>query len=461
MTGTSPYEHQVFVSYPREQRSVVEGFVAELREAGLAAWWDKDIKPGDAWRARLNDEIKNSRHFLLYCNVQAKASEMVTYEVKTFREHAKGDPSRKLFVLLAPDCQRKHVPEDLGEVQHVTLLSAVIVDVLKEARTELDQRFREFERKAEQEAKALEDSLAREREKVAEARKYYRHRRFWGPFAENRDVHIFTCGRDIPPDAARPRGTGGFRTNIDKWDYRAVLGIAHYFALNYPGTRLTIEDPESKLQQEDIAKTHVLANRIAEVGNLLKDKDCIIIGSPDVNDFAEIVLSRIHRIHPYDDSRKKSQGFVLVRDRKNTASAFYWKTEAGEEEGIARLDQGEKRIYRHEPASNTAGTSGIGKMHGILVVAENPFSDPVARRRIMILSGFSGVATNAMAKFLTEEAYLESFFEFDEAQSRHARAIEALISVKYVVESGSDNKDARQIAEALDSITFQEIVALP
>jgi hypothetical protein len=99
-------------------------------------------------------------------------------------------------------------------------------------------------------------------------------------------------------------------------------------------------------------------------------------------------------------------------------------------------------------------------MHGILVVAENPFSTSDSTRRILILSGFSGVATNAMAKFLTEETYLPSFFEFDEAQSQQPRAIEALISVKYIVESGSENKDARQIKPSADSITFLELVAV-
>ena len=79
----------------------------------------------------------------------------------------------------------------------------------------------------------------------------------------------------------------------------------------------------------------------------------------------------------------------------------------------------------------------------------------------MILSGFSGVATNAMAKFLTEDAYLPSFFAFDdEAHSKQARAIEAVISVKYNMGSGSENKDARQIDEGSDSITFEELVAV-
>lgn len=456
----SSYENQIFVSYAREQRSAVERIVTDLRTAGLTVWWDKDIPLGDSWRDKLVDAIKRSRHFLLYCTVYAKASDEVNHEIKTFHEVAKGDSSRKLFVLRAPDCEDKYIPSDLGKNQHARDLNDVVIYVLKESKDELERKLRETEKKAGEDKREIEEKLAIELERVSEARKYYRHRRFWGPFAENRDVHIFTCGRDIPSDDSRPRGTAGFRTNIDKWDYRAVLSIVHFFASNYPGIKLTIEDPASKLHQEDIDKTYVLANRIAEVGTLLKDKDCIIIGSPDVNDFAEIVLSRIHGIIPYDNNRKKSKGFVLIRDRKNTASAFYWRTTAGEHEGIARLGLEGMHIYRHEPPPADASPSGAGRMHGILVVADNPFSSPSEPRKIMILAGFSGVATSAMAKFLTEDAYLPSFFAFDEAYSQQARAIEAVISVKYIVGPGSDNKDARQIEEAADSITFEELVAV-
>lgn len=355
-----PYEFRVFVSYAREQRATVEHLLVELRTEGISAWWDRDIPPGNAWREILDEKIRHSRHLLLYWNIEAKASEMVNHEILTFLDDAKGDPSRTLFILLAPNCDKKHVPENLGEVQHVAAISEVVIHILKEERAELDGRLREAEYKSKRERDELEDLLGKERSKVAEARKYYEHRRFWGSFAENKDVHVFTCGRDIQPDATRPRGTSGFRTNIDKWDYRAVLAITHYFASHYPGTTLTIEDPESKLQQQDIQEPHALASRIAEVGTILHDKDCIIIGSPDVNDFAEIVLSRIHQIYPYDNKRKKSRGFVLIRNSKSTASAFYWQTATDEREGIARLGPS-KHIYAYEPPDPAAGAKRNGR----------------------------------------------------------------------------------------------------
>jgi hypothetical protein len=453
------YKNHIFISYAREQRNTIETFVNELQQAGITVWWDKEIGIGEKFQKEIDAAIRNCRHFLLYCTVQAKASTPVSHEITVFRDDAKEDPSRKFFVLKAPTCEDKHVPSKLGVYQRANTLQDIIIHLLKDNLKELDGRFRELQNSEKEGKRILEEELALERAKVSEARKFYQHRRFWNPFAASKDVHIFTCGRDIPPDHSRPRGTAGFRTNIDKWDYRAVLGIAHYFASNYPGTRLTIEDPESKLQQEDILQTPVLASRIAEVENKIKGKDCIIIGSPDVNDFAEIVLSRIHRIFPYDDNRKKSMGYVLIRNKKNTASSFYWETKEGEYEGIGSLGKDEMKIFRHEPPVENAKHSVAGTMHGILVVADNPFSAG-EKRKIMILSGFSGVATNAMVKFLTEDAYLKSFFAFDEKHSYQAPAIEAVISVKYTMGSGTENKDTRTINLENDSIRFEELVEL-
>lgn len=65
-----------------------------------------------------------------------------------------------------------------------------------------------------------------------------------------------------------------------------------------------------------------------------------------------------------------------------------------------------------------------------------------------------------MAKFLTERAFLSSFFKFDEAQSQQNGAIEALVSVKYIEKPGVENRDAREIDQSDGSIAFEELVAV-
>ena len=104
------------------------------------------------------------------------------------------------------------------------------------------------------ELSALKDQLDVEIKKGSEARDYYRHNRFWRPITEERDVHIFTCARDVQHDRDNKRGLGG-RTNVDMWDYRSVFDITHFFASNYPNTKVTIEEPVSKLGDNDLKRS--------------------------------------------------------------------------------------------------------------------------------------------------------------------------------------------------------------
>ena len=50
--------------------------------------------------------------------------------------------------------------------------------------------------------------------------------------------------------AEKHRGSGG-RTNIDRWDYQTVLQITHFFAENFQGTKVTIEDPVANRRKRD------------------------------------------------------------------------------------------------------------------------------------------------------------------------------------------------------------------
>ena len=70
-------------------------------------------------------------------------------------------------------------------------------------------------------------------------------------------------------------------------------------------------------------------------------------------------------------------------------------------------------------------------MCGILAVVSNPFSDAPGKHRIVLLSGFSGVATNAIAKFLTHDDYLAEFGKFDREYVNVETNVEVLISVTF------------------------------
>jgi hypothetical protein len=258
---------------------------------------------------------------------------------------------------------------------------------------------------------------------------------------QNKDVHVFTCGRDTATDRGR-------RTVIDKWDYRTVLDITHFLSRHYPATQVTIEDPVSKLRRSDLKNPADGADRLATLHALLRNKNCIVVGSPDVSDFAEIVLSKAHDIPQYQAERRKRSGYVLVKDSAGEgvpSSSHYWTREGDEPAGVRRLGDGEKWF----PAEFDEKT-GRGTMHGILAVVRNPFFDAVDDRpapRVVLLSGFSGVATNAIAKFLTDDRYLDAFGQFDREYVDVERNIEVLIGVSYLDDPRSGGGDVRTIVD--------------
>ena len=348
-----------------------------------------------------------------------------------------------MYVLLDEACNEQDLPEELQRLQRPHSVDHLIIAL-----------FRSTLNSIEGEISFLEDRLKQEQQKVLEAQTYYRRNRFWGPISKNGDVRIYTCGRDANVEAHRyVRGQGG-RTNIDMWDYRAVLDITHFFLSNYPSARVTIEDPRAKLRGSDLEEVGLLVSHVTDLQRTLTNKDCIVIGSPDVSDFAEIGLAQIHKIPPYDAKRIKTKGFVIIKDSKNTKSSFYWERKEGEPEGVAEiLGDNEYRFFHNEPVKQSGNP---GKMYGILTVATNPFHDGGFPRKLIILSGFSGVATDAIAKILSGEEYLTEFYKFDNAYTNIKRDIEALIGVEYVAEAGMEIRDTRRITK----ITFEKLVEI-
>lgn len=177
------------------------------------------------------------------------------------------------------------------------------------------------------------------------------------------------------------------------------------------------------------------------------------MGPPDVSGFAEIALAHIEAIAPYTKERLKKKGFAIIyKEKKYTTSSFYWQKE--EEEGVAQILQRGKYEYFPHRLADEDGNSG--KMYGILVVANNPFCRDSLKRRIAILSGFSGVATNGIAKIITDDNCLSEFFKLDNEYTNLSQDIEVLIGVEYDIDSGFTNRDTRRIKK----ITFEKLVKI-
>jgi hypothetical protein len=243
---------------------------------------------------------------------------------------------------------------------------------------------------------------------------YYRHARFWKPFAEapGEGLHIFTCGRDTPP-APEHRGAGG-RTNIDIWDYQAAVDITHYFARNHRDTKIQIEQPMRKSGMDQGAHIGQIYKYITRLNH-----NCVVIGSPDVSDFAEVALGEILDVPPYAPDPEFTAVF-RIRKAGQRFSTFYRALRSGEQGGI---ELWEGSFY---PATDDTD-------YGVLVLADNPFSDTPAKHKILILAGHSGVATRSLSLLLTSEDdwCLKAFYKLDQDLAKISGPIAAVIKVRY------------------------------
>jgi hypothetical protein len=164
----------------------------------------------------------------------------------------------------------------------------------------------------------------------------------------------------------------------------------------------------------------------------LQNNDCIIIGSPDVSDYAEYAWAKIHRVRPWRSTPRKLQGFVLLKKRRSGSltSSIYREPEPGKAEGVALLNPTNGEIQ--DPFEVTEDGGG-GKTYGILVLSPNPVD---RQRHIMILSGFTGIATNAVAQFLIHTDYKEQLHHLNQKVDLD-RSVEVLLEVTYV--NGNDH----------------------
>jgi hypothetical protein len=433
----SKYLYDVFLSYASEDKEAVEPFYNKLLAHGLTCYWSPaSNKPGDPFPDKITEALEKSQQFVVYCSKHTNKSSWVADECKIFHsEFHNGDKeNRPFYVLLDDSSSNKEIPLMYRTLHYADTFDELVAQI---AKTALEYQ---------------KSCLDQEEKKVSEARKYYQHERFWHQIAQNKKIHIFTCGRDVPHDPKGPRGFGG-RTNIDVWDYRSVFDLTHFFSSRYPGTTILIEDPMSKLHEQDLEQAVRLGNYLAHMQSKVRDKDCIIIGSPDVSDFAEIILAKIHGVDPYIDNRIINKGYILIKEQKRTRSSFYWQKEAKEKEGVAQILGTDHKDFNNKDVKKGEKP---GKMYGILVVANNPFSSRTPAHKIIILSGFSGPATNAIARLLTSENYLDEFFKLDQNYVDINRNVEVLVGVEYTLGNDITGRDTREIT----GITFEGLMEI-
>jgi hypothetical protein len=457
------FDEEVFFSYVSDDLEHVRLLARRLwDEYGIASFVADDAlkalaRGSDKWEQALIEKVTRCRFFALYNSRATAGSTWVNREVQRFYEGAYSlDNRRRMFVLTKNSVQPANTPPVLKDFLHVKTEEELVKDIA----AQLIQFLNAEKVTARQEVERLDSDLAEVREgaekKVREAFGHYGQTRFWKPFSRHGHLHIFTCGRDVAHE--KHRGAGG-RTNIDRWDYQTVLQITHYFAENYPGTKLKIEDPVAKLAASDLEGAK-LGHRVANLMRQLEDKDCVVIGSPDVSDFAEIVLAELHGTQsfahdiakPAKKGREKRRGFALIKGEMKAPSSTYWLKTDDEEVGVKWIEQDKQFTLSEE--------DGVGGTYGILVVCENPFSRR-EKHKVIIFSGFTGVATYGMSKLLTSMDSLEEFFKIDQRFGSLDADFEALIGVHYAFDvEGREAGDRRRLIGA-EPVTVEAMVEIP
>jgi hypothetical protein len=261
----------------------------------------------------------------------------------------------------------------------------------------------------------------------------------WDPFMDNgRDtIHVFTCAREAKHDEDR-----GNRTNVDKWDFETVSDLSFFIAHKYPTKEVKIESPKNK-ETTEIQRHKFLSNLEED----LRDKDCIIIGSPDVSDYTEMVLAKIHGLKPYN-KQNKDLPYIFIKktmgmDHPRKQSAFYGEPDAATGKESIRFRCGDEIVQ--ECYENTTFQDGqsinMGEACAVITLANNPYKKENNKySKIMVISGFTGVATYASVKFLTSpdekvRAELEKYFterkELESAGGGQNQIVHILLTVKY------------------------------
>jgi hypothetical protein len=440
--------YDIFLSFNENDQGQVREIHEQFKAAGLRPFYapvDLSGRIGtDRWEKAILEAISTSHHLGVYCSKDAALSKWVQREVNAFRNNSAHREDADQLILAIPSLSADDLQKVLSSIPG---LSSVL-------------RPRDWahalELVAEKRIRQLSTALAAANERLDQTKslarqsfEYYRHTRFWKPFSEpsGEDLHIFTCGRDTAEDTTQ-RGEGG-RTSIDKWDYQAAVDITHHFARHHRDIGVVIEQPVSKARIDENTRSF----DTAEFTRKLISRNCIVIGSPDVSDFAEITLASLLSVQPYSPDLPLSTGF-RIRKARRRFSTFYEQSSAGEPNGVRVIRDG-------QPGDFFASSDDLD--HGVMILADNPYSEPGGGHKILILAGHSGVATRAMSLLLTneEEWCLDAFYHLDQEIAVMGGPLAAVIEVSYKRQQRRDGLgDDRVISTHSGSVRVCSVLSL-
>lgn len=263
------------------------------------------------------------------------------------------------------------------------------------------------------------------------------YQKIWDCFLEeHRALSILYCGRAVEGVDLNYESRGA-RTNIDSWDTRAVSAASFALAQKYPASliRTAIPLARTKVAGDEGQMPEAESQRGATHERLVEKlagihANSMIVGSPDNNDYAEVVLAKIYGIKPFvrrETVERKGAGFIFEKRnlRGEFRSAFYTK---GEEDAVLFWEKGCRLPCTLEDSSDQNRST-----YGVLTIAPNPLR-AIGEGRMMVLSGFTGIATYGLLRVLVESKP-DDEFDSEDARKRAGKFRE---QARHVLEELSD-----------------------
>src|SRR5688572_19564469 len=92
----------VFVSYVREDQQAVDRLAAQLRQAGVEVWLDREqIQPGQRWQAAIASGIENGAFFIACFSkaYEARVSSYVNEEITLAIDELRRRPTNRAWFI--------------------------------------------------------------------------------------------------------------------------------------------------------------------------------------------------------------------------------------------------------------------------------------------------------------------------------------------------------------------------
>jgi hypothetical protein len=311
----------------------------------------------------------------------------------------------------------------------------------------------------------------------------YPQRHIWDKvIKQNREVEVYTFGRGVDGNNSQ---RGGGRTNVDTWDYQAVTELTSFLGQRYREATVTIQAPEdmrAKQEEQIKQRSEVVKTQLGKARK--NDSVGVIIGSPDVSDYAELLLAQAYGIKQYErlhcsKEGEQCRGSTCI-DKKCIGkcgyifykSPYYKSKEHGSKQ---KAPHPRERSFCYRDAQEVTEQRVLwygkpkycleGVTYGVITVFfSNPLLSTGSPRKgghymqsVIVLSGFTGVATYGLASLLSGKAGEEQAYRLQKEIKKFGRdaPVQILVRVLYTQSNGGD-RDTRKF----QSVIVEEVQPL-